>query len=320
MLSMMWRLLTTLFVLLTCPLALDAQPRPGAFSTLTVTVAGPNTLNVGCAVGSTTCTGGIDAGSIVLSSTGAASIDTEGGITAGSGNVGIINTAGKIPAISSTYFADLSGANITGLSETQISDGSILARVGSTETITGAWTVTNSDFRLSAASVNFRITETDQAADTKQWLIRSAASVFELLAVNDAESAGTAALSITRSTTTPQRLSLNVGLTAPNVVAATINSTDDWNPAGLSTAFVLDITPNGAAIALTGIQAGQNGDLKYLCNRAAVGSGHTITISGGVTASSPANRFETGVALNPEACVPIRYNGTTSRWRAMYYF
>jgi hypothetical protein len=42
--------------------------------------------------------------------------------------------------ISSTYFSSLSGANLTSIPETAITDGSLLARVGSTETISADWT------------------------------------------------------------------------------------------------------------------------------------------------------------------------------------
>jgi hypothetical protein len=51
-----------------------------------------------------------------------------------------IDDTGKVRALSSSYLADLSGANQTGLTESQIADGSILARVAGTETITGVWT------------------------------------------------------------------------------------------------------------------------------------------------------------------------------------
>ncbi|MCC6989956.1 MAG: hypothetical protein IT181_13205 [Acidobacteria bacterium] len=40
-----------------------------------------------------------------VSSTSASAIDVAGGINAGSGNVGIVGTDGKVPALSSTYFA-----------------------------------------------------------------------------------------------------------------------------------------------------------------------------------------------------------------------
>jgi hypothetical protein len=41
------------------------------------------------------------------------SVIVAGSITAGSGSVGIVDATGKIPAISSTYFASLSGSNLT---------------------------------------------------------------------------------------------------------------------------------------------------------------------------------------------------------------
>jgi hypothetical protein len=49
-----------------------------------------------------------------------ASMVLSGGLTAGSGSVGIVNSAGKVPAISSTYFASLSGANLTALPASQL--------------------------------------------------------------------------------------------------------------------------------------------------------------------------------------------------------
>lgn len=48
-------------------------------------------------------------------STAADAVKSAGGITAGSGVVGIVGTDGRIPAISSTFFASLSGANLTGI-------------------------------------------------------------------------------------------------------------------------------------------------------------------------------------------------------------
>ena len=50
---------------------------------------------------------------LTLSRAGALAVSS--GITAGSGAVGIIDSTGKIPAISSTYFASLSGVNLTGV-------------------------------------------------------------------------------------------------------------------------------------------------------------------------------------------------------------
>jgi hypothetical protein len=50
---------------------------------------------------------------IILTGTGADSLKTAGGITAG-GSVGIIGTDGRVPALSSTYFASLAASNLTG--------------------------------------------------------------------------------------------------------------------------------------------------------------------------------------------------------------
>jgi hypothetical protein len=58
----------------------------------------------------------LTSGKLATTDTSATSVDFAGGITAGTGNVAIVNAAGKIPALSSTYLADLSGANLTGIS------------------------------------------------------------------------------------------------------------------------------------------------------------------------------------------------------------
>ncbi|MFH1099180.1 MAG: hypothetical protein V1723_04685 [Candidatus Uhrbacteria bacterium] len=52
-------------------------------------------------------------------------LDVAGSIQAGSGNVTIVNGAGKIPAISSTYFANLDGSAITNLNASNITTGTI---------------------------------------------------------------------------------------------------------------------------------------------------------------------------------------------------
>lgn len=64
------------------------------------TVSGLTSLGVS---GNTTLSG-----TLSVASTAANAIDVAGGIQAGSGNVNIVGTDGRIPAITSTYFADLS--------------------------------------------------------------------------------------------------------------------------------------------------------------------------------------------------------------------
>jgi len=59
-------------------------------------------------------------GKVIVGSTAADALDVAGGINAGSGNVGIVGTDGRVPALSSTYIADLNGANLTGLSSANL--------------------------------------------------------------------------------------------------------------------------------------------------------------------------------------------------------
>ncbi|MBI4802381.1 MAG: hypothetical protein HY796_07635, partial [Elusimicrobia bacterium] len=68
---------------------------------------------------------GVTAGSATITDATASALDVAGGINAGSGNVGIVDTTGKIPALSSTYLADVSGANLTLLNPANISAGSL---------------------------------------------------------------------------------------------------------------------------------------------------------------------------------------------------
>jgi hypothetical protein len=77
-----------------------------------------------------TITGGSITGLGTFTTSGAITIGA--GITAGSGAVGIVDSTGKIPALSSTYLASLSGANLTNLNGTNISSGTVApARLGS---------------------------------------------------------------------------------------------------------------------------------------------------------------------------------------------
>lgn len=62
-----------------------------------------------------TLSGNLGGTTATLSNTSATALDVAGGITAGTGNVGIVDTTGKIPAISSTYFTSLAGTNLTGV-------------------------------------------------------------------------------------------------------------------------------------------------------------------------------------------------------------
>lgn len=81
------------------------------FSVETVTTSGTVTVGTSASVGTSLAVGT----TMTVASTGAAAIDVAGGITAGTGNVAIIDTTGKIPALSSTYLTSVAGTSLTGI-------------------------------------------------------------------------------------------------------------------------------------------------------------------------------------------------------------
>jgi excisionase family DNA binding protein len=64
--------------------------------------------------------GGIDSSAPFFMNVSTGNLTITEGLTAGSGSVGIIDSSGKIPAISSTYLANLSGANLTSVNATAL--------------------------------------------------------------------------------------------------------------------------------------------------------------------------------------------------------
>ena len=102
-----------------------------------VTVDG---IDIGAVLGGTgtptftsvTATGNVGAATMTTSNTGVASLDVGGGLNIGTSNVALVDTTGKITAISSTYFASLSGANLTSLSATNVSSGTLAVARGGT--------------------------------------------------------------------------------------------------------------------------------------------------------------------------------------------
>jgi len=88
----------------------------------TFTVTGASTFN-GAVTFNASVSGGITttdmtlSGNLTVAGTSAlnGAVDIAGGLTIGSGNVSLVDSTGKITAISSTYFANLSGVSLTGV-------------------------------------------------------------------------------------------------------------------------------------------------------------------------------------------------------------
>lgn len=88
----------SLLLLLSLPAAAYAQPRPAAFTTVTTTDTGPDSLHVGCVIGSPACTGGVKAGAstfLSLRVTGADAVEITPGVPTVTGNK-LYNNSGNL--------------------------------------------------------------------------------------------------------------------------------------------------------------------------------------------------------------------------------
>jgi hypothetical protein len=96
--------------------------------------------------------------------------------------------------------------------------------------------------------------------------------------------------------------------------AALTTTTADWNPTGFATASVVEVSSTGP-VALTGLQATTDGDIKFLDN---VGP-YNITLTGQDAGSSAPNRFAfvRQVILRPGNSCILKYDGLASEasWR-----
>jgi hypothetical protein len=108
----------------------------------------------------------------------------------------------------------------------------------------------------------------------------------------------------------PRGLSLSGVISPPQMTA----NQNDYNPAGIAAASVLQISAD-AARSVSGLAGGAEGRLVTLIN---VGS-PPITLLDESTASSAANRFTLGGGLciaGKQAAI-LRYDGTTARWQCI---
>jgi hypothetical protein len=275
---------------------------------------------------------------VAVNSTSAAAIDVAGGLTAGSGNVAIIGTDGRIPAISSTTFASLSGANLTGILETAITDGSLLARVGSNETITAQWGFnTGTKFgtlsaphasqlllALNTGGTNYigvtdgtkqGIFGTDEFASTVQ--VGSFTNHAFVVRTNNL---GRTTWGTDGSLTHAYALALT-GTISPAALAS--GNTNNYNPTGLSTSSYVILTADAGGSTLTGLTAQASGTEITLCEP--VPGAGSLTIASESGSSTAANRFNLGaggsITLNKDSsggvsgpCATFWYYGAGARW------
>lgn len=250
---------------------------------------------------------------LAVNSTASNALDVAGGIQAGTGNVNIIGTDGRIPAISSTYFASLDGSAITNISEANITDGTILARVAAAESVSGSWTFTGAPtFTLSNGLPTFAIFNTAAATDEKRWDL-AWSNVFQLRLCNDANNASNVAIQITRSGTTPQLTTINTALALPTVQNVTTVAGNNNDVALNATATTLRVTTSGVSNnVLTGMSGGVDGRRVNICW---INSLSGLSTSQEDASSAAADRFTAIRALSAGGCVEAQYDGTSARWR-----
>jgi hypothetical protein len=270
-----------------------AQPRPGAFSTLTVTSTSADALHVGCAVGVTPCTGGAKVGPLVV--TGTATISST------------LDVSGV-----STFSATAPEISLTNGTANWIQWGS--AGTGApTFTTRSAGTKLVLFPNVGASAVDFGFGIESGAL----WAsVPTTANTFK-------QYAGTTVWSTLDSTglTLTNGLSVGTTVTTPSAItpsALASGNTNDYAPAGFSTAYLLRLTANAANSILTGLAGGAAGRQVAVCNLATAG---LLAFSEEDTNSTAANRFA-GTATQSHrslggdgTCVLLIYDTTSSRWR-----
>lgn len=230
--------------------------RDGFFSR-NLTVAGTATLT-SATLTTLTCTGCVAATQIASDGVAAAEIaaDAVGAseLAATAVTLGSYGSATAIPTFTVDADGRLTAAGttatsaLTGIAESGITDGSLLARVGSAESITASWTFAANP-SIVANLPYLRVSEGDQAANEKEWLLLTEGKVFSVRTYNDALNSSAAGLSITRGTGT--------AISAVDLAATAITLTGNATTTGTS---VLNgaVTTNSSLAVGTTLSVGSN--------------------------------------------------------------
>jgi hypothetical protein len=266
---------------------------------------------------------------VQISSSAATALDVAGGIQAGTGNVQVVDATGKIPAIDATRFASLSGANLTGIPETAIADGALLARLAANETITGLWDFDAPQTFSAASDRNIIVVTNNGNAIAIRIRGRTSDNLANIDFTDSSETIAFGSIGITpgggltytgpltgHTFVGPIALTGALKITAAISPPALVADTHNYNPAGLSTARIIRIDGSGG-FALTGIVAQPAGTvLSLICTAGAIGLPRESV------SSTAANRFNfdqeiraAATAENMQGGITIWYDGASSRWQ-----
>jgi hypothetical protein len=220
-------------------------------------------IDIGAVLGGTgnptfstvTATGNIGAATLTTSNTGAASLDVAGGINAGTGNVGIVDTTGKIPALSSTFFANLSGTNVTNLNASNISSGTVpLANISG---------ITNTEISAAAA---IAWTKVSKAGSSLADLATRSATDLTSGALPDARLSGTYSNSLTFSgaVTTSGVLTRSAGYVADASIGTQVINGGSQTVT-LNNNSIMFISPTNPTDTVATITGGVEGRIVSIC-------------------------------------------------------
>ena len=199
------------------------------------------------------------------------------------------------------------GITLGNIPESAINDDAILARVASAETISGAWTFTNTRVSLVSVAPQLLYNETDAPADGKIWRVFTDANKLTIDIVNDANTVTQNGIVLTRSGMNITDISLysfgtqltswdasaqlhhRYGVRFSGRASATLSGDQTaWNPTGLGTSFFILVSVTTPSI-VRGMLAQNGGHIVTIYNLSA----NTITIKHQDPSASSTNRFFT---------------------------
>ena len=236
---------------------------------------------------------------LTISGTGASSLDVGGGINAGTGNVSLVGTDGKLEGpLSSTIIDDLSGANLTTLNASNISSGTLAAA-----RLPAKVTVTSSDADALDVTGGLTIGSGDVALVGTDGKLSGPLSTTIIDDLSGANLTTLNASNLSSGTVATARLGSGTASSSTFLrgdsswAAATINSSPYITAAVGSDALTISVVSAAAAAPSSGAPV----DVVFRNVTPATGSPTTISLTGATTLVIPS-----GATMGTTNDIPFR--------------